>query len=237
MLTLTHCSGFGGAGGIKRLLVDLSVAENNVNLANKLTALGWNGVEPVDVTVTVAPGVLIGGSYALTIPALPTGSPPVKLVNAGRIQGRGGNGGSSGASPGGAAGGPALFVATPVWLSNSGVIAGGGGGGGGSSGSLSMYGGGGGGGAGIPGGGGGGGGMWGGSGGGSGTPYGGGSGGGGGAWRDGETGESGTGPAGSAGGAPGGGGGGAGGAPGNWVTGYAYLTIVSNTGTLAGGTA
>lgn len=230
MLTLTHCSGFGGGGSIKQFLVALSSNENNVNLSAKLTALGWNGAEPADVTITVSSGVLIGAaSYALTIPALPTGSPPVKLINAGRIQGFGGSGGSRGGS--GGSGGPALSLAHPVLLTNSGVIAGGGGGGGSYD---ALYGGGGGGGAGIPGGGGGGGGVGGGSGGDNGSPYSGGGGGSGGTWRDGESGQTGSGASGSPGGGPGVG---SSGAPGAWVVGYAFLTIVSNTGTLAGGTA
>lgn len=228
MLTLTHCSGFGGGGFIKPFVVTLGSSQSNVSLSAKLTALGWNGTEPADVTVTVPSGVLIGaGSYALTISALPGGSPPVKLVNAGRIQGAGGSGGTREGS--GGSGGHALWLGHPVLLTNSGVIAGGGGGGGG------------GGGAGNPGGGGGGGGMTTGSVGGSGSPYGGGGGGAAGRWVGGE-GESGYGIAGADGGAPGSYGGsvtgswGLGGAPGAWVVGYAYLTIVSNTGTLAGAT-
>lgn len=224
MLTLTHCSGFGGGGAIKQFRITLGSNENNVSLSAKLTALGWNGTEPVDVTLTVLSGVMIGAaSYALTIPALPTGSPPVKLINAGRIQGYGGSGGPSGG--GGGPGGPALRVQHPTLLTNSGLIAGGGGGGG-----TWALNGGGGGGAGIPGG-------PGGPGysdpngdgsdtlpsGGSGTAYAGGAGGG----------------SSASGGGPGASGGPAyygGGAPGAWVVGYAYLTIVSNTGTLAGAT-
>lgn len=234
MLTLTHCSGFGGGGAIKQFLITLGSNENNVSLSTKLTALGWNGTEPVDVTVTVSSGVLIGAaSYALTIPALPTGSPPVKLINAGRIQGYGGVGGTRGGA--GGAGGPALSLGHPVLLTNSGVIAGGGGGGGSGSGDF-YFGGGGGGGAGIPGGSGGGGGAMGGSGGGSGSPYAGGDGGAGAPESSWEGGSFPAGVPGSSGGQPGSRGGGSGGAPGAWVVGYASLTIVSNTGTLAGGT-
>lgn len=237
MLTLTHCSGFGGGGFIKPFVVTLGSSQSNVSLSAKLTALGWNGTEPVDVTVTVPSGVLIGAvSYALTISALPGGSPPVKLVNAGRIQGAGGSGGTREGS--GGSGGHALLLGHPVLLANSGVIAGGGGGGGGGE---IFWGGGGGGGAGNPGGSGGSGGISTGSVGGSGSPYGGGGGGAAGRWEGGE-GESGYGSAGANGGAPGSYGGsvtanwGLGGVPGAWVVGYAYLTIVSNTGTLAGAT-
>ena len=80
MLTLTHCSGFGGGGSIKQVLVALSSNENNVNLSAKLNALGWNDGEPADVTIAVSSGVLVGVYGWPPVLALLTGAVVVGLL-------------------------------------------------------------------------------------------------------------------------------------------------------------
>lgn len=106
-------------------------------LRNQLISNGWNGVSPVNVTITIASGIYLYASstsvYALNLGNLSTGS-RVTLINNGYILGRGGNGGNSAYGPGGSGygGGPAVFVSstTLVTIINNGVIGGGGGGGG-----------------------------------------------------------------------------------------------------------
>ena len=113
----------------------------NVNLATVATSNGWPGTAKLIATNTGTITSASTGSYALTL----SGSFPggVQFINNALIVGRGGDGGGGGGangtstpgSPGGAAG-PALFVSTPVTITNNSTIAGGGGGGGGGGGAY-----------------------------------------------------------------------------------------------------
>ncbi|MBN4049237.1 hypothetical protein JYT91_01325, partial [archaeon AH-315-M20] len=108
----------------------------NYNLAQALN----NPTNPVDVVVTISPEVKIGSEDvnepSFTTGILPQGS-TVKIINKGKIQGKGGDGGyahacGSGTSKPGQDGGTALEITLPIILDNSeGEILGGGGGGGG----------------------------------------------------------------------------------------------------------
>ncbi|MCA2981742.1 MAG: hypothetical protein INH37_25985, partial [Myxococcaceae bacterium] len=124
--------------------VQLTTSRNDVDLAVLLRGApyGWNGVTPVFVSVTIAPGVVIGAT-STAAPAFSTGALPqgsrVRLINRGRIQGKGGNGGIGGGQitlchpqRNGEAGGVALRLTVPTQLDNTtGALFGGGGGGGG----------------------------------------------------------------------------------------------------------
>jgi hypothetical protein len=130
MLALTALTGF--AAGARTLAVVLASNRTDYDLAADLqTGHGWDGVAPVNVTVTVNPGVIVNasatGTYAFDI-ALPAGS-QVTLVNHGLIAGKGGAGGNADGGAG-EAGGTALSTTVPTVVDNHGTIAGGGGGGG-----------------------------------------------------------------------------------------------------------
>jgi hypothetical protein len=130
----------GGSSGLA-ILTDTA----NVNVANMLTANGWDGISVVHPVVSIGAGArvfsAIAGVPALDTGTLPTGS-TVTLINNGAILGRGGDGGAGGdLVPGGGAGPAtgkpggsgsiALKVRVPTTITNNGAIAGGGGGGGG----------------------------------------------------------------------------------------------------------
>lgn len=71
----------------------------NYNLRNAIVAAGWNQVDQLTATVTIAPGVTVG-STSSTLAAFQTGIvyPPgtkLYLINNGTIVGRGGNGGGN----------------------------------------------------------------------------------------------------------------------------------------------
>jgi len=98
----------------------ISASANNVDFRAKLIAAGWDGVTPVNGTVTINSGVWIGSSStaapALTIAgSFPSGS-ALTLINNGHVSGAGGAGGhggmGSGAGPwdglSGYSGGPAI---------------------------------------------------------------------------------------------------------------------------------
>jgi hypothetical protein len=135
-----------------------SATSYNVHAA--LIAAGWNGVTPVQATITVT-GIVRTTStstYAFTIDGTyPTGSKIHIVINAGAyIVGMGGKGGNSTASTiggNGSGGGPAMLIAAgtgaTIDITNNGVIGGGGGGGAGAYGFSGLSGGGGGGGAGY----------------------------------------------------------------------------------------
>ena len=122
----------------------LTISSNtqNYNAYSAALATGWDGVAPIDLTITISPGVVVGsvstGAYAFdTGSGYPTGS-SVTIVNNGYIVGAGGIGGTGGArlnfqcsGTAGGAGGSALHVGHNISLTNNGVIGGGGGGGGG----------------------------------------------------------------------------------------------------------
>ena len=121
---------------------------NNFDLRKAIVDAGWNQVQPVNATLTIAIGIYVTsistGSYAVYIsPAFPAGS-NLTLINNGYIIGKGGNGGTGGstgtmtltgakgvAGYNGNAGGPALYVGYSTSITNNGLIGGGGGGGGG----------------------------------------------------------------------------------------------------------
>lgn len=123
--------------------ITLSTDTNNYDLAAALN----HPSSPVTVTVTIAPGVLIGSS-STTLPAFKTGTLPlgsnVTIVNNGYILGKGGagaagveaapafNGTTTASGADGYIGGAALSLSLPVSLNNTNGIIGGGGGGGGS---------------------------------------------------------------------------------------------------------
>jgi len=109
----------------------ISSNEQNYNMRDAAVAGGWNGVDPLYMTVTVNSGVIITasttGSYAFdTGSGIPVGS-ILSLVNNGTIVGRGGSGGTESA---GGSGGPALRAQSALSVTNNGTIGGGGGGGG-----------------------------------------------------------------------------------------------------------
>jgi hypothetical protein len=122
----------------------IAVNRLNYNLRAAAVAAGWNQIAPLNATVTVNSGVVVGSASTAT-PGFDTGQTfpagsILALVNAGYIVGRGGNGaritgaGSRNASypemPGDP-GGLALRAQFAISISNSGTIGGGGGGGGG----------------------------------------------------------------------------------------------------------
>jgi hypothetical protein len=116
----------------------LASTATNYNVYSAAQAAGWNGTAPLQATVTVPSGGVLGATstsgYAfLTGTGFPTGS-RITLVNNGTIVGAGGAGGSASAGGGtgavGNAGGSALYVQFPLTVTNNGTIAGGGGGGG-----------------------------------------------------------------------------------------------------------
>ena len=141
----------------------ISANTSNYNLRTAVDGLGYSGLAPAIVTVTINAGVVVNGSstsaYGFRTGAFISGS-LLTLTNLGRVQGRGGDGavGSGGnAFPGnpGAAGGPALLLEADLSIDNAGgqIWSGGGGGGSGGGGNGTTNGGsGGGGGAGTAGG-------------------------------------------------------------------------------------
>lgn len=132
-----------GNGAVDGHRMNISVSNNpfNFNLRNVALASGWDGVKPLEATVTVEAGTLVGsattGSYAWrTGTGFPEGS-KLTLINNGSILGRGGNGGEGGSASQygvfngepGHPGGPALLAEHPITIVNNGVIGGGGQGG------------------------------------------------------------------------------------------------------------
>jgi len=147
MLAGLGCVTTGNGNGIKcdaalKAAADLVIAADAFDY-NIATELG-NPTESIDVTLTINTGIIVGststGNAALSTGSLPAGS-TVKIVNKGRIQGKGGDGGAGynacqpAGAPGGT-GGNGLELLLSVTLDNaSGEIwAGGGGGGGGGNG-------------------------------------------------------------------------------------------------------
>lgn len=118
----------------------------NYNIANRATALGWNGIDPIDATITVAAGKYIYSSSP-SYPAFDTGSGiPANsslslIINAtASVLGAGGKGGigaafgifgGGGAGTAGEDGGTAIKAQYPLSVTNNGTVAGGGGAGGG----------------------------------------------------------------------------------------------------------
>ncbi len=125
-------------GGVE---IFISSNTSSYNLRSDLEDnYGWNGSSPINVEVTIMPGVVIGSSStssaAFSTGSFPSGS-SITLINQGRIQGAGGKGGNGHSSTSlaypGDPGGAALYLSTAVSIDNStGEIWGGGGGGAGS---------------------------------------------------------------------------------------------------------
>lgn len=111
----------------------ISEDTKNYNLRSAALAGGWDGIEPLNATVTVNSGIYVGatgtGLYGFdTGTPFPDGS-TLALVNNGFIVGAGGGGGAS-PSGAGKAGGPAMRALAAISITNNGTIGGGGGGGG-----------------------------------------------------------------------------------------------------------
>lgn len=132
---------------LKAFELNTTIAAETTNYDMRQAAVkaGWDGVHPLRMALTVAPGITVGSINA-DVPALTTGvgfpdGSQLALENNGRILGAGGAGGSGGSALvwGGQAlpvvlakaGGDALRAQTPLVVTNTGTIAGGGGGGGG----------------------------------------------------------------------------------------------------------
>ncbi|NJO63601.1 MAG: hypothetical protein HC836_37050 [Richelia sp. RM2_1_2] len=111
--------------------ITLSSSTNNYNLRTAVDNLGYSGVGPAIVNVTVNGGVIIGSANNSTY-AFDTGTFPatstINITNNGRIQGAGGAGGGANGG-GGADGGPALRVQYATSVTNNSEIWSGGGGG------------------------------------------------------------------------------------------------------------
>jgi hypothetical protein len=117
----------------------LSSSVQNYNLRTDLLANGWDGVTPVNATITINPGVYVWTDSTSTA-AFNTGSivsdSIINIINQGYIMGKGGNGGGNAYltnNPINAtSGGPAISISHPVTIDNtytSAYIGGGGGGG------------------------------------------------------------------------------------------------------------
>jgi len=122
-----------------------SLSATGYVVSSRASSLGWNGVSPLRMKITVQTGVVLTnttGGYAFTLGSLPSGS-YIELINNGNIVGKGGNGGVGGSVSGnylsptssnggnGFAGGPAMSLSYAITITNNGLIGGGGGGGGG----------------------------------------------------------------------------------------------------------
>lgn len=113
----------------------ISADTSNYNLRSAALAAGWDGVAPLNATVTINSGIVVSANatsqYAFdTGASFPAGS-TLALVNNGYILGMGGAGGSTYNAPtAGQPGGPALYAQAAITITNNGTIGGGGGGGG-----------------------------------------------------------------------------------------------------------
>ena len=130
----------GGTFELSYTLSSSSTSGHEIESYAKTTGNGsqtWDGLVPIDVTVTVNPGINLGHTSPSGY-AIDTGNGPwpagseITIINNGHIAGKGGDGGTS---PNGAgqAGGSAINIQYPVTIQNNGTISGGGGGGGGGS--------------------------------------------------------------------------------------------------------
>lgn len=109
----------------------ISADINKYNLQTQLVNAGWNGIDIVNVTVTINENIVVYSDNtaipALSIPnTIPDGS-TININNNGYIIGMGGSGGGN--SNNATAGGPALQTSKPINVTNNGTIGGGGGGG------------------------------------------------------------------------------------------------------------
>lgn len=141
-MRLRHRAFLGGGGYV--FLQTLTGTVYDYNVRNAAIAAGWNGVERLTATINVtATGVMLASYYAskgFVTGTLPLGS-SVTLNNAGQIwgtRGLGNSGGNTSGSNGGLGlqGGDAVVASAPLFINNTGTIAGGGGGGGGGGGAY-----------------------------------------------------------------------------------------------------
>lgn len=112
----------------------ISADTSNYNLRSAALAAGWDGVAPLNATVTINSGIVVSANatsqYAFdTGASFPAGS-TLAVVNNGFIIGMGGAGAPTYPRQAGAAGGPAFRAQAAVTVTNNGTIGGGGGGGG-----------------------------------------------------------------------------------------------------------
>lgn len=112
----------------------ISADTSNYNLRSAALAAGWDGVAPLNATVTINSGVVVSANatsaYAFdTGASFPAGS-TLALVNNGYIIGMGGAGGYGSGTANGQPGGPALRAQAAITVTNNGTVGGGGGGGG-----------------------------------------------------------------------------------------------------------
>lgn len=123
----------------------LSALTTNYNMKTAAIAAGWDQVTPLQMSVTVNNGIVIG-STTTAAPAFDTGTgfpigTTLALINNGTITGKGGTGGGGGiynygngndpTGYPGESGGVAFRAQLSIVVSNNGTIQGGGGGGGG----------------------------------------------------------------------------------------------------------
>lgn len=148
-----------GKSNIPTVYYSTTISTNTkaLDLKAKATSLGWNGVNPIDFTITINSGIYIVGNTVGSLPAIyssgtsstwPSGS-IIRIINNGYIVGVKGYGGSGGNSysfgQDGMRGGAAIQIPCYLSITNAnGYIFGGGGGGAGGGGGTGGRGGGGG---------------------------------------------------------------------------------------------
>jgi hypothetical protein len=141
--------GYGSFGF--NFLRTISTNTADYNLYNDMIANGWNGIKPLNVTVTINSGIAVyastNASYGFRINNIPTNS-RIKIINNGYIVGRGGKGigrlndPDQGVPPGNTAapafgnGGVAFSTTSACIIDNTNGVIGGGGGAGGAGGTL-----------------------------------------------------------------------------------------------------
>jgi hypothetical protein len=134
-------------GKSNRAVINLVISANtfNYDVYANASASPTYVAGKSDVTVTVNPGVVVGGNttgqYAMLVPSSFNAADTVTIVNnGGYLQGAGGGGGTGYPTGGaGGTGGNSLYVNRPTSVNNIGFIySGGGGGGGGGSGSYTT---------------------------------------------------------------------------------------------------
>lgn len=123
---------------------DLVITANTTdyNMHNACIAAGWNGTDPIIVSLINNNGIYVRASSA-SIAAIRTGTFPalseLSFRNLGIVQGKGGNAGPGGGpAQAGLPGGPAIFLDYDMTIDNTNgrIFGGGGGGAGGAGGSL-----------------------------------------------------------------------------------------------------
>ena len=123
-----------------KYVANITTATANYVLSDAANTAGWNGIIPIDATITIDSSqfVYATSTSAAAFRITPSGTlaggsvSRVRLINNGVISGKGGYGGPG--SSGGENGGPGLSadgLGYPIDVNNLGTVAGGGGGGGG----------------------------------------------------------------------------------------------------------